>query len=125
MIFLGLLVSIVILQQGFGLFGGALKDLSDRGVSPRTFQSLLKSLEPLIRPPASAPSPNGNSHSALLSISSLRARRAGSLMFVDLTATVPGSVTVNETIELEKKIQDTLKKARNEIKEVRVSFRPV
>ena len=45
-------------------------------------------------------------------------------MFVDLTATVPGSVTVNETIELEKKVQDTLKRARNEIKEVRVSFRP-
>jgi len=120
----GLLVSIVILQQGLGLFRGALKDLSDKGVSPRTRQSLLKSLEPLTRPPTSAPSPNGNSHSALLSIASLRARRTGSLMFVDLTATVPGSVTVNETIELEKKVQDTLKKARNEIKEVRVSFRP-
>jgi len=45
-------------------------------------------------------------------------------MFVDLTATVPGSVTVAETSALEEKIQDTLKKARKEIKEVRVTFRP-
>lgn len=45
-------------------------------------------------------------------------------MFVDLTATVPGSVTVTETSALEEKIQHTLKKARKEIKEVRVTFKP-
>jgi len=120
----GLLVSIVILQQGFGLFSSALKDLSDEGVSPRTQLSLVKALEPLTRPSTNGPSPNGSSYPLTLSISSLRARRSGSLMFVDLTATVPGSVTVAETSVLEEKIQYTLKKARKEIKEVCVTFRP-
>jgi len=120
----GLLVSIVILQQGLGLFSGALHDLSDKGVSPRTQQSLMKALEPLTQSPMNGRSSNGNSYQPTLSISSLRARRAGSLIFVDLTATVPESVTVAETSALESKIQYTLQKARKEIKEVRVTFRP-
>jgi divalent metal cation (Fe/Co/Zn/Cd) transporter len=45
-------------------------------------------------------------------------------MFVDLTATVPGSVTVAETSALEDKIQYVLRKAKREIKEVRVTFMP-
>jgi divalent metal cation (Fe/Co/Zn/Cd) transporter len=101
-----------------------MQDLSDKSVSPRTQQSLLEALEPMTRRSTNGPSPNGSSHHTDLSISSLRARRAGSLMFVDLIATVPGSITIKETTELEDKIQDTLKNARREIKEVRVTFRP-
>jgi len=69
-------------------------------------------------------SPKGDSYQPTLSVSSLRARRAGSLMFIDLTATVPGTVTISEASALEDKIQYTLMKARKEIKEVRITFRP-
>ena len=67
---------------------------------------------------------NGNAGLPPISVSHLRARRAGSLMFVDLTASVPGSITVAEVATIEEKIEHMLKKARKEIKEVRVTFRP-
>ncbi|KAF8161164.1 mitochondrial iron ion transporter [Crassisporium funariophilum] len=121
----GLLVSIIILQQGFGLLKGAWGDLTDAGVSPRTQQSLLKTLEPLVN--NSSHSHNGTNDIALptlVSIDQLRARHSGSLMFVDLTAEVSGSVTVSQASSLEEKITQTLKEARKEITEVRVTFRP-
>lgn len=45
-------------------------------------------------------------------------------MFVDLTAEVKGSITVFQASALEQKIEQTLKAARKEITEVRVTFRP-
>ena len=45
-------------------------------------------------------------------------------MFVDLTAEVSGFVTVTEASTLEEKIARTLKKAKKEITEVRVTFKP-
>jgi divalent metal cation (Fe/Co/Zn/Cd) transporter len=65
-----------------------------------------------------------SSSPSLLSIQHLRARRSGSLIFVDLTAEVSGSVTVTQASALEEKITRTLKKARKEISEVRVTFKP-
>ena len=65
-----------------------------------------------------------NPSPSLLSIQHLRARRSGSLIFVDLTAEVPGSVTVTQASTLEEKITRTLKKAKKEITEVRVTFKP-
>ena len=73
-------------------------------------------LEPLVD--------KSNSSSPLLSIQHLRARRSGSLMFIDLTAEVSGSVTVTQASTLEEKITRTLKKAKKEITEVRVTFKP-
>ena len=61
---------------------------------------------------------------SLLSIQHLRARHSGSLMFVDLTAEVSGSVTVTQASTLEEKITRSLKNARKEITEVRVTFKP-
>ncbi|TFK44777.1 mitochondrial iron ion transporter [Crucibulum laeve] len=118
----GLLVSIVILQQGFGLLRGAWGDLTDAGVSPRTRQSLEKILQPLYRRDASSAITEFSP--ALLSIDHLRARRAGSLIFVDLTARVSGNMTVEQISTLEDKITKTLKNARGEIAEVRVKFQP-
>ncbi|KIM75103.1 hypothetical protein PILCRDRAFT_79410 [Piloderma croceum F 1598] len=109
----GLVVSIVILVQGCSLFAGAFGDLTDAGVSSRTHRALKRVLDRL------------TVQISLLSISHLRAKRAGSLMFVDLTADVPASLTVRETSELEAKITSTLKEARREIAEVRVQFNPV
>ncbi|CAA7259130.1 unnamed protein product [Cyclocybe aegerita] len=103
----GLIVSLVILRQGLGLFAGAWGDLTD----------------------ADQPSEKQNGSAvdtlpSLVSISQLRARKAGSMMFVDLIAEVSGSVTVSHATTLEEKIGNTLKNARKEIKEVRVTFRP-
>lgn len=65
-----------------------------------------------------------NSSPSLLSIQHLRARHSGSLMFVDLIAEVSGSVTVTQASTLEEKIARTLKDAKKEITEVRVTFKP-
>jgi len=117
-------VSIVILRQGFGLLAGAWGDLTDAGVSPHTRQSLAKALVPLIKNPSS----NANGADSLplpplLGIQRLRARHAGSLMFVDLVAEVPDSITISQASALEAKIENTLKAVRKEITEVRVTFR--
>jgi cation diffusion facilitator family transporter len=122
----GLLVSVVILQQGLSLFMGAFGDLTDAGISPRTHRALTRVLEPLVASqtePSSATS--SHAQSSLLGIRQLRAKRAGSLVFVDLIADVAGSLSVRETSELEAKITSTLKAARREIAEVRVQFHPV
>ncbi|RDB25421.1 Mitochondrial metal transporter 2 [Hypsizygus marmoreus] len=116
----GLLVSLVILQQGLGLLGGAWGDLTDAGVSSKTRHAIERTLKPLL--PHSTSSAEA---SALLGIQNLRARRSGSLMFVDLTATVSGSMSVQDASELDAKITRTLKEARKEITEVRVKFRPL
>ena len=122
------MVSIIILQQGFDLLKGAWGDLTDAGVSPRTRQSLITILEPLIDKSIMTHKHETNfsnsSSPSLLSLQHLRARRSGSLMFVDLTAEVSGSVTVAQASTLEEKITRTLKKAKKEITEVRVTFKP-
>ncbi|KAI4528562.1 cation efflux protein [Schizophyllum commune Tattone D] len=116
----GLLVSIVILKQGFDLLVGSWNDLIDRGVSPSTRNSLRKSLEPLMVSRATTDS----EIAALLDIKDIRARRAGSVMYVDLTAVVPGSTTISGAASLEDKITETLRKAKKEVTDVRVRFEP-
>ncbi|KAG6903035.1 hypothetical protein C0995_007468 [Termitomyces sp. Mi166 len=113
----GLLVSFVILRQGLDLLLGAWGDLTDAGVSPKTRHSIERNLNPLIHS-TSSPSP-------LLGVSDLRARRSGSLLFVDLTATVSPKMTVHETSILDEKITRTLKEAHREISEVCVRFHPL
>ena len=116
---LGFLVSLLILQQGVSIMGGSFRELTDAGVSPRTHQSMTRALQPLV---AASPATTGP---AVLAISELRARRAGALTFVDLTAAVPRTLSVADTASLEEKITRTLKEARKEVAEVRVRFRPV
>lgn len=110
----GLIVSIVILRQGIELLLGAWGDLTDAGVSAKTRHSLQQTLQPLVS--------NSEKGSLLLDIRDIRARRAGSQMFVDLTAYVEGNITVRESSALDQKITRTLKAARSEIAEVRVKF---
>jgi len=108
------------------LFMGAWGDLTDAGVSPRTQKSLLKILDPLVA--KSTSKVNGSAQNdglpMLTSVKHVRARNAGSMMFVDLTAEIPGTITVSQAASLEEKIEHTLKAARKEIKEVRVTFKP-
>lgn len=109
----GFLVSLVILQQGFGLLGGAWGDLTDAGVSAKTRQSIHQVLQPLI---TSSPS--------LDKISHIRGRRSGSLLYVDLVVSVPGRLTVTQAATLEEEIAETLQKQKKEVAEVRVKFVP-
>lgn len=120
-------MSIVILKQGFDLLAGAWGDLTDASASPRIRQSLKKTLEPLVDKSGATRLVNDHDGShlpPLLSIQQLRARHAGSLLFVDLVAEVPGSITVSQSSALEKEIERKLKAARKEVTEVRVTFRP-
>lgn len=116
----GLLVSFVILRQGLGLLAGAWGDLTDAGVSSATRRSLERTLKPLI-----STSPSPSSDAVLVGIHSLRGRHSGSLMFVDLTATVSGEMNVRDASALDEKITQTLKNARKEITDVRVKFQPL
>ena len=50
--------------------------------------------------------------------------RSGALMFVDVSIRVPPSLPISEAVALEKKIHETLTRARREISEVRVKFIP-
>lgn len=51
--------------------------------------------------------------------------RAGALMFVDVVAEVPRTLSVEDASHIEHDILMALKKARKEVSEVRVKFRPV
>ncbi|EPQ57495.1 hypothetical protein GLOTRDRAFT_38570 [Gloeophyllum trabeum ATCC 11539] len=122
----GLLISIVILRQGVQLLGGAFGDLTDASVPLRSRTAMLKALEPLLSTYPSDPAIQKQvEQQMLVAIRSLRARRAGALVFVDLIADVPRTMSVAETADLEKKISSTLKEARKEVAEVRVRFNPV
>lgn len=128
----GLVVAMVILRQGLGILAGAYGDLTEASVSPSTKKTLLKSLQPLLSESQSSSSLQSSTPTSqdilvpsVLSIHDLRARWSGSVMFVDLTVGVDSALTVKETSELERRIGEVLKKARREVSDVRVQFRPV
>ncbi|EIW83161.1 cation efflux protein [Coniophora puteana RWD-64-598 SS2] len=124
----GLVVSIIIFQQGLGLFGGAFADLTDAGVSATSHRAMMSALEQLVSKSADAPLPNhelASQDALLLGIRNLRAKRAGSLVFVDVTIDVPGSQTILATTSLQETITRTLKEARKEVSAVNVTFNPV
>ncbi|KAI0315141.1 cation efflux family-domain-containing protein [Amylostereum chailletii] len=110
----GVLVSIVILRQGLSIFAGAAKELTDAGASPATLRALASALDPLV-----APTPDA----LVLKVHELRARRAGSQLFVDLAARVPAETDVRRLNEVEQEIVAALKGARRDVKDVTVRFR--
>jgi len=115
----GMLVSLVILKQGLDLLRGAWGDLTDAGVSRRKLNSLQRTLTPLLRIGVD------DTTRMLIGVDNLRARRAGSMLFVDLIAKVDASLSVAQTAELEDKIVKTMQEARKEVAEVQVRFEPV
>ncbi|KAJ7251511.1 cation efflux family-domain-containing protein [Mycena haematopus] len=116
----GLLVAFIILRQGVGLLWGAWGDLTDAGVPLDTRRDVKHALKPLL-----AASSSPTSSPSLLAIRHVRGRRAGSLIFVDLTAEVPKTLTVHDASILEEEITRTLKATRKEVAEVRVKFTTV
>ncbi|KAG8708675.1 hypothetical protein FRC09_001096, partial [Ceratobasidium sp. 395] len=85
----GMLVSLLILQQGASLTWGAFGDFTDAGVPLSTRLELTSLISPLVAP------------GGLLGVRNVRAVRSGSVMFVDLTADVPADMTVGGAHEVE------------------------
>ncbi|KAL4074111.1 mitochondrial iron ion transporter [Scleroderma citrinum] len=117
----GMLVSVVILQQGYTLLKGAFAELTDAGVSKSIHEKLLHALGPLL----SEGVESGNGVLRMLAIRHLRAKHTGSLILVDVTVDVPSTWTVLDTSTLEEQISCRLKTARTEVSDVRVKFCPV
>lgn len=111
-------MSLVILKQGFDLLRGAWGDLTDAGVSRRKQESLQWTLTPLMRTGID------DTTRMLIGVDKLRARRAGSMLFVDLTAKVDANLSVAQTTQLEDKIVKTMQEAKKEVAEVKVRFEP-
>ena len=116
-----MIVSVIIFQQGYALLKGAFAELTDAGVSKNTHEKLLHALDPLLSEGVES------THGVLrmLAVRHLRAKHAGSLMFVDVTVDVPSTLTVLDTLTLEEQITASLKAARAEVSDVRVRFNPV
>lgn len=120
----GLLVSFLIIQQGWGLTTSSFLQLTDAGASKNIREALRRSLNPLLLA-SSATSLATHDFPYLLAVRDVRAMHAGASMFVDLVADVPSTYTVEQTTSLEEEIVRLLKRERKEITEVRVKFRPV
>jgi divalent metal cation (Fe/Co/Zn/Cd) transporter len=110
-------VSIVIFQQGLSIFKGAFYEMTDASAPEPVLRSLSSSLDKL----------REDSHlkSSFLHARGLRARRAGSKLFVDLHVGVPGTLTAFELSQLEEQIVAALKAERKDVKEVRLQFEVV
>jgi divalent metal cation (Fe/Co/Zn/Cd) transporter len=108
------LVSIVIFQQGISIFKGAFYEMTDASAPEPVLQSLSSSLDKL----------REDSHlkSSFLHFHGLRARRAGSQLFVDLHVGVPGTLAAFELSQLEEEIVAALKAERKDVKEVQIQF---
>lgn len=110
----GLLVSILIFQQGLGIFKGAFWEMTDAGAPEPVLRSLSRSLDKLLEDP--------RLKASSIHIRNLRARRAGSQLFVYLSVGVPGDLTAFRLDQLRRQIVSALKEVRKDVKEVQVQF---
>lgn len=118
----GVLVSLVIMLQSTRILWGALKELTDAGVSPATQRKLVRVLDDVTNQTITQGS---RAHGKLVSLDELRAVRSGSLMFVDVTARVRDDATLGEMNQIEDLVRERLVARKKEVYEVRVRFRPV
>jgi divalent metal cation (Fe/Co/Zn/Cd) transporter len=110
----GLLVSVVILQQGLQIFKGAFWEMTDASAPESVLRSLSRSLDKLLEDP--------HLKTSFLHTHNLRARRAGSHLFVNLSVGVPGDLTAIQLEQLEKRIVTALKAERKDVKEVQIQY---
>lgn len=113
----GLVVSLVIFRQGLSILKGAFWEMTDASAPDSVLQSLSRSLNRLVEDPSLS--------TCLLHVHDLRARRAGSQLFVSVSAGVPGNVTASQLNQLEKEMVAALKAERKDVKEVHVRFEVV
>ena len=88
--------------------------MTDASVSNPVLQSLSRPLDRLLEDPCLS--------GCLLHVHDLRARRAGSQLFVNVSAGVPGNATASQLDRLEKAMVAALKAERKDVKEVHVRF---
>ena len=110
----GLLVSVVILQQGLQIFKGAFWEMTDASAPESVLRSLSRPLDKLLEDP--------RLKTSFLHTRNLRARRAGSHLFVNLSVGVPGDLTAIQLGQLEKRIVTALKAERKDVKEVQIQY---
>jgi divalent metal cation (Fe/Co/Zn/Cd) transporter len=115
MFWIGLVVSIIILQQGLSIFKGAFWEMTDASAPESVIRSLSHSLDKLRENPGLAIS--------FLHFHNLRARRAGSHLFVHVSVGVPGDLMASQLVQLEKQIVAALKAERKDVKEVQLQFK--
>jgi len=113
----GFLVSIVIFQQGLSIFRGAFYEMTDASAPEPVLRSFSSSLDKLREDP--------HIKSSFLHFHGLRARRAGSQLFVNLHVGVPGTLMAFELSQLEEQIVAALKDERKDVKEVQIQFEVV
>lgn len=122
----GLLVALVVLKQGWGLLMGAVGELTDRGIGPRSREALLDALQPLVESERAKAKGEGEGEeeARVEAIEEVRAVRAGALLFVDVRVRVSGKMTVQETAVLGDEIREALRVIRSDLAEVRIRFVP-
>ncbi|KAI0279888.1 hypothetical protein BC826DRAFT_531189 [Russula brevipes] len=88
--------------------------MTDASAPEPVLRSLSRSLDKLLEDP--------RLKASFLHVRRLRARRAGSHLFVNLSVGVPGALTAFELDQLERQIVAALKAARKDVKEVDIHF---
>lgn len=114
MFWTGLLVSVVILQQGLQIFKGAFWEMTDASAPESVLRTLSRSLDKLLEDP--------HLKTSFLHTRNLRARRAGSHLFVNLSVGVPGDLTAIQMEQLERRIVTALKAERKDVEEVQIQY---
>lgn len=104
----GIIVSIFILQQGLSLSKTSVLELLDKGITDDYQRRLERIVEPLV---------NGRD---LLEIRNIRGVKAGGLTSLDLTITVPPTMSVLESHAVEAHVRDTIMRQRKEVRELKI-----
>jgi divalent metal cation (Fe/Co/Zn/Cd) transporter len=104
----GLIVSIFILHQGLSLSRTSCLELLDKGISEEYRAALERIAEPLV---------NGTD---LLEIRNIRGVKAGGLTSLDLTITVPPTMSVLESHAVEANVRETIMRLRKEVRELKI-----
>ena len=104
----GIAVSFFILQQGLALSKTALFELLDAGVDSRTQRSIEGVVSDLV------------DGTELLGVRNVRGVKSGGQTHLDLTISVPPSMTVRESHAVEQRVRDAVIRARREVREVKI-----
>jgi divalent metal cation (Fe/Co/Zn/Cd) transporter len=106
----GIFVGIMILISGVNIFGGAIGELTDASISDSTLNAYSMILD------------GQSTHlaPALVNIQHIRGVRSGGTVFVDVVVKVAPIATAKDIVGIARRLEETLRGARKEVREVRV-----
>ncbi|WVR08473.1 hypothetical protein IAU60_005528 [Kwoniella sp. DSM 27419] len=104
----GIAVSFFILQQGLSLSKTAFFELLDAGIDLQTKKKIIDLVEGMV---------DGDE---LLGVRNLRGVKSGGQSHLDLTITVPPTMTVRDSHAVEQRVRDAIMSARKEVREVKI-----